>query len=248
MPARILRDTIKTSAKIAKLSWFEEVLFYRLIVSADDYGNFDARLGILKGMLFPLDDVDLTALSAGVDRLVELELVERYDADGGDFLHLRGWDEHQTTKRATPKYPVPEGYVPPENVLGKMYESSGAIRIRNSKFGIRNSDDSAEPTGLSATAQHAGEALIFLPLNDNTAYSIFQDDVDGFKTLYPAVDVIQSLRAMKGWLEANPQRKKTRRGIRRFINSWLSREQDRGRVVTGNAKLASVQRRYDDEF
>lgn len=32
---------------------------------------------------------------------------------------------------------------------------------------------------------------------------------------------------MKGWLNANPTKRKTKRGIKRFINSWLSREQDK---------------------
>ena len=35
---------------------------------------------------------------------------------------------------------------------------------------------------------------------------------------------------MRGWLMANPDRRKTKRGISRFINNWLSREQDKGRI------------------
>jgi hypothetical protein len=31
---------------------------------------------------------------------------------------------------------------------------------------------------------------------------------------------------MLGWLEANPSRRKTPRGIKRFITAWLSRAQD----------------------
>ena len=32
---------------------------------------------------------------------------------------------------------------------------------------------------------------------------------------------------MKGWLDDNPKNRKTSSGIRRFINNWLSREQDK---------------------
>lgn len=32
---------------------------------------------------------------------------------------------------------------------------------------------------------------------------------------------------MKGWLNANPARRKTKRGAKRFINSWLARAFDR---------------------
>jgi len=43
------------------------------------------------------------------------------------------------------------------------------------------------------------------------------------------VDVEQALRNMRGWLLNNPKNRKTASGIRRFVNSWLSREQDRAR-------------------
>jgi hypothetical protein len=34
---------------------------------------------------------------------------------------------------------------------------------------------------------------------------------------------------MAGWLDANPTRRKTRSGIRRFISGWLAKEQNRER-------------------
>lgn len=70
--------------------------------------------------------------------------------------------------------------------------------------------------------------VITLPLNDNTDYGITQDEVDHWKELYPAVDVMTELRKMKGWCEGNPAKRKTRRGIMRFVNAWLAKEQDRG--------------------
>ena len=81
------------------------------------------------------------------------------------------------------------------------------------------------------------EPIIALPLNDKTLHPVFQKDIDELKELYPAIDVIQELRNMKGWLLANPERTKTKRGIRRFINSWLMREQDRGKSVTKSAEI-----------
>lgn len=44
---------------------------------------------------------------------------------------------------------------------------------------------------------------------------------------------MQELRKMRGWLDANPTKRKTSRGIRRFVNSWLSRSQDEGGVKIG---------------
>ena len=58
--------------------------------------------------------------------------------------------------------------------------------------------------------------------------------MDEWSELYPAVDVMQELRKMAGWLDANPSKRKTKRGILRFVNGWLAREQDKGRTPTQN--------------
>lgn len=70
--------------------------------------------------------------------------------------------------------------------------------------------------------------IITLPLNDKTDYGITQVEVDHWNELYPAVDIMAELRKMKGWCEGNPAKRKTRRGIVRFVNTWLAKEQDRG--------------------
>lgn len=70
--------------------------------------------------------------------------------------------------------------------------------------------------------------VITLPLNTGEEYPVMAMDVREYKDLYPAVDVEQALRSMRGWLLANPRKRKTARGIRRFISSWLDREQNRG--------------------
>lgn len=73
-------------------------------------------------------------------------------------------------------------------------------------------------------------AVIELPLNDGHMFPVLQGNIDRWAELYPAVDIMQQLRAMIGWCEANPAKRKTKRGINKFINGWLAREQDRGGV------------------
>ena len=65
-------------------------------------------------------------------------------------------------------------------------------------------------------------------LNDKSFYDVMPDDYSRWCELYPNVDVMQALRNMVGWCESNPTKRKTRRGIKSFITSWLSREQDKG--------------------
>ncbi len=103
--------------------------------------------------------------------------------------------------------------------------------IRYKSLDIRDQENkntkvySAEPdTGSAPMAP----PVISLPLIDGTMFDVSQDEVTKYATLYPAVDVMQELREMVGWLDANQNRRKTRKGVKRFINNWLSREQDRG--------------------
>lgn len=80
------------------------------------------------------------------------------------------------------------------------------------------------------------EPAIQLPLNDGSEHAVSQPAVDEWVRLYPAVDVLQQLREMRGWLLANPRKRKTGRGIEAFINTWLAKEQDRGpRTLAGNS-------------
>jgi hypothetical protein len=80
--------------------------------------------------------------------------------------------------------------------------------------------------------------VIELPLNDGSEHAVLPEAVVEWKHLYPAVDVMQELRNMRGWLLANRQKRKTRRGIERFINSWLAKRQDKSGTegVNGSRK------------
>jgi hypothetical protein len=72
--------------------------------------------------------------------------------------------------------------------------------------------------------------LITFPTNRSTqTYAVLQSHFDQLVPLYPGVDVPQALREMAAWLISNPKHAKTASGMPRFINSWLSRTQNRSR-------------------
>lgn len=71
-------------------------------------------------------------------------------------------------------------------------------------------------------------AVITLQLNTGKEHPITEKDVVMWSTLYPAVNILQELRKMKGWLLSHPSKRKTKRGILAFVNRWLAKEQDRG--------------------
>lgn len=83
--------------------------------------------------------------------------------------------------------------------------------------------------------------VISIILNDKTEYEITEADVMAWKEIYQAVDIMQELRKMKGWADANPSKRKTRGGIKRFINGWLAKEQDKYHGPGGGQNGAASQ-------
>ena len=130
MPNRILKESICTSDSVDSLSWFEEVLFYRLIVNCDDYGRFDGRPAIIKNRLFPLkESLTTKAISKAVNTLVIAGLVVLYEFEGKPYLYLPTWNDHQNVRAKRSKYPSPEGCViAHENICNHMYADVPVIQ------------------------------------------------------------------------------------------------------------------------
>ena len=109
MPNRILKESICTNEQIDKLSPFDEIVFYRLIVNADDYGIFDGRPSILRSRLFPLRDIRNSQIEDAIHNLASVELVSTYEVDGKPFVRLLGWERNQQIRARKSKYPGPDG-------------------------------------------------------------------------------------------------------------------------------------------
>ena len=73
-----------------------------------------------------------------------------------------------------------------------------------------------------------------LILNDNSEWVPTRDDLDGWQRLYAGVDVKRELARMREWCKSNPTKRKTRKGIRRFVQTWLDREQNRPNKYSGS--------------
>ena len=225
MPNRIIKESVCTSDTIDQMSWFEECFYHRLWTACDDYGRMDARPSILKSKLFPLKDrLSLKDIQNALQRMVDIGCVRLYECDSKPYLYLPSWEVHQQVRAKRSKYPSPDETCNhmisdackcPRNPIQSESESESESEIEANASCV-------EPETVSAPP------VILLPLNDGTDYAVSQEQCQEWAGLYPAVDVIQQLRNMKGWLDSNLSRRKTKRGINRFITSWLAKEQDRG--------------------
>ena len=91
--------------------------------------------------------------------------------------------------------------------------------------------DKATPDAPTVhTLGETGEIVCSLALKGCDTVQLHEDLVEELERTYPIVDVRMELMRMDQWLRANPEKRKTPRGVRRFINTWLSNASDRERT------------------
>ena len=71
-------------------------------------------------------------------------------------------------------------------------------------------------------AETAGNTLPSLPMAGGQSYAIPEIKSAEWQRLYPNVDVLSELRAMRGWLCSRPEKQRTAPETERFIHYWLS--------------------------
>lgn len=108
MPNRVIKESIKRSPQIDSLTWFEEVVFYRLIVTADDYGCMDGRPVLVKNELFPTrENVTRKSVEDAIAKLVAVGLLYQYEVDGRPYLAFPTWEKHQRIRNKYRRFPEP---------------------------------------------------------------------------------------------------------------------------------------------
>lgn len=78
---------------------------------------------------------------------------------------------------------------------------------------------------ISAEAPSASTPTVlkFPTVGHPPFWDLVEGQVDRWRELYPNVDVLAECRKALGWIESNPQKRKTARGMGAFLVNWLSR-------------------------
>lgn len=72
-----------------------------------------------------------------------------------------------------------------------------------------------------------------IPLKDGTEWECPADMYEELCRLYPEAYIEKCFRDMRAWCLANEPKRKTRQGVKRFVNGWISREANRGSKLGG---------------
>ena len=219
MPNRIIKESIRTSKSVNALPDFLFRVWVYLITYVDDYGRGSADPQLLRGLVFPRGrKLGEEKLAEALADLADRGLIRLYEAEGEPYFCFPKWDEHQRIRAKKSKFPPPDD-------SGQQTTADDDKCVRNP---IQSNPNPESESESKDSAELQSTAALTLLLNDGTEYPVTQEYVQEMQALYPAVDVMQELRTMKAWCINNPKKRKTARGIRSFMGTWLAKEQDRG--------------------
>lgn len=104
MPIRYLKPGVRDSEAIDSLTPLAETLFYRLLVTVDDFGRYDARPAMIKSHCFPIkESVTLKKCEELLAELRSAGLIAVYTVDGKPYLQMLKWDNVPRAKES--KFP-----------------------------------------------------------------------------------------------------------------------------------------------
>ena len=275
MGNRILKESIRTDQQINKLSDFQFRLWTYLLTYVDDYGRGNADADLVKGFCFARrKDVTAKAVEKGLLDLQEIGLIRLYKVEDEIYFHFPSWEKHKRIQSKNAKHPAPpeneESYIstvdhgnPPLTTVTHGDSRKSTVDHGNPPPEVELELELEEELNITSTVvdvcselkkdkqaiDEKEQAIFEMPTNTGEGYPFFQSDIDFYKSLYPSVDIAQEMRKMVGWSNANPAKRKTKGGMKRFVNAWLSREQDKHKPTTAPAarsKFNNFEQRNDD--
>lgn len=225
---RMLSKSWSTSKKRAalyrqagQLAEFCLQLFPLLVVHSDDYGRLDGDPETVKLVCDPGSPRPVSEFAAALVQMETLSLVRRYDVAGTAWLQIVKFDEHQPgllSKRTIAKSPSPPTHT-------EVPGTSALTQPNSTQPNQTKEKNSAEPSSTPVSASPV--FLVFPVIGIGTGeWALDEDQVDQWADLFPGLDVPGECRKALAWILATPGRRKTSKGMAKFLVGWFSRAVD----------------------
>lgn len=229
MANRVIRDWT-ASENVDELSVKAEVFFTRLIMKADDYGNYTANLKLISAALFPLKRYEYLEIDGWLNECIEHGLIKRYEVDGKKYIHIVNFD--QTLRRMKHTFPPPpDGYF--LTVDGQVLTNDGQMTAETK----RNESETE-----SETEREGEKPSLGLKKNFDWWWSQIKKDqiwLTNIQSTHSGKDIEGGAREAHLSLMSNELRLRNTdlSGFKGYVNSWLSNKKQNDR--TGSKKAAA---------
>lgn len=211
------------------------VIWFKLLCLAGKNNNqgvflLNDKIAYTDEMLATIFRRDVNTVRLALNTFKDFGMIEIIDG----VITIPNWGKHQTLDRIEQKNEYMRGYMKEYREKQKKKIECKTNSKTNSKSNVseadieRDKDIDKEYISCSEPNELASEPVAYIPLNDGSEYGVTEIMYNEFCSCYPSVDVKQELLKMRAWSLSNPTKKKTKRGVTKFINGWLSKEQDKG--------------------
>lgn len=221
MRIRTVKPEFWQDEDLAEICETSRLVAIGLLNCADDEGFFNANEKLVKSLLFPITEPSVS-IHECFNQLVKIGYLKLYKCKKGKktYGHVINFTKHQKVNRPSPSKIQP---------LVDFTECSMSIHEQVT-VGKEQGTGKGREQGANSSLQTIEDSPVCfqLALNDNSLFDVTENQCNKWANLYPAVNIDTELRKMIGWLDANPTKRKTRKGVLRFANNWISKVQDSG--------------------
>ena len=224
---RMVKPEFFDDPDMADVSLAARLFFIGLWTQADKEGRLVDDMRRLKARIFPFDDLDVEALAV---ELHGKDMIRRYSTGGKHgYVWIRNFTKHQ---RPHPKEPA--SLIPPcHNGAGERNGEPCKETAKPSESGVLILDPSSgvlsmESQDLTSTTVAAPNGVLEFPCKGLPSFwQLSQSQLLAWMAAYPSIAVLGECRKAQQWIFADPTRRKTAKGMLRFLVGWLNRASDK---------------------
>lgn len=233
---RFIHPEIFESEDFLSLPHGARLLFIAMFTLADDHGRGRGGHSHLAGAAFP---GEIVPIQDWIGAVTSRKMARFYEVNGSIYYDLPTWVKWQKPKYVAaskiPEFAPRKVRAKPGTNLGQIGPESGTNpdtgsnrvvigRGGEGRGGDPPSEGSAEPETAPASAPPHGPVF---PVTGPPGDWPLPPDLDAeLRTAYPTLDAETVYREARAWLVANPTRRKTRRGMGRFLLFQFQRAQN----------------------
>ena len=187
MPNRMIKESLRTSRNVNALTDFQFRVWIYLITYVDDFGRGSADAELLKGLVFPRrKGITEAQIADALTVLTNRGMISLYEVDGEPYFHFPKWQQHQTIRNKTSKFPAPEDGTRRAASRGKLQASDCELQadvcLKRTRREVEEEvevepEEELEEKGCEYSAR-AREAAVSSPVDDS--------DGDGFEKFWDA--------------------------------------------------------------
>lgn len=234
--ARNLKPGFFVNEYLGTCDPLEALFFEGLWTLADRFGRLENRPLRMKAQIFPYRNLSAQEITGFVQNLSDHGFLTLYAVDGQNYIEICNFAKHQNPHKNEKGGEIPPPPQPPENKGSRSessnYESAQEKHesdpdescIRNEEPLLHESKDKGSASGDDSPVSNDPDSARTFPLKDGSDYTLPEDLVFKLKDTYRNLDVEFHLKKARLWLITTPSKRKTRSGMPRFLNGWMSRQ------------------------